>query len=511
MNKNRMIEILLSLVFLIVLIVLSVFFLYIKSFYSFEGVTTEKINSRIQNIDYTLDRASNAARQIAASSIQNCSDDVLTDMRTIVATTPDVRSITLSKNNFIFCSSVYGKVSIKFDQTTYHNNSLMLVHGSSLNPSESFLVFSLKDRNGISIFVGVNGYYLYDRLQGFENNSSFYIKVNDIYMNNRGKLTNELSSIDYLETKSTKYGYSIAVVNNNNDIYYMFIDYLKKYIIVIFSVSSFFSFIFYKYINYHNSIRAQLSNAVKKKELTAVIQPIFNGARNEVVGGEVLIRWFHPKHGNISPDIFIPVAEQYGLVKDILNVCFENVTSFFADSNLIIKNELLICFNVSVSNFDNDDLLCLCNKFQSDMHDKNIRIVLEITERDRFVFNNSHKKKIDQLKNIGVLFSLDDFGCGHSNLNYLSLFNPDIIKIDKSFTESIDKKAHSKNVVTYIISLARSFKCEVIAEGVENYLQLSSLKLLGVELFQGYYYSKPMPIDEFIIFILRKGKGHTTI
>ena len=109
----------------------------------------------------------------------------------------------------------------------------------------------------------------------------------------------------------------------------------------------------------------------------------------------------------------------------------------------------------------------------------------------------------DKLRRIGVQFSLDDFGTGYANYSYIQQFNPEIIKIDKVFTLNIVTNTASALVVKNMVNLARKFHCQIIAEGIEDKEQLTMLKNMGITLYQGYYFSKPVPVDAFIQMLPR--------
>ena len=142
--------------------------------------------------------------------------------------------------------------------------------------------------------------------------------------------------------------------------------------------------------------------------------------------------------------------------------------------------------------------MTLCQTFTQQMKAAKVRLVLEITERESIANTLQTSAVTDQLRRIGVQFSLDDFGTGYANYSYIQQFNPEIIKIDKVFTFNIGTNNASALVVMNMVNLAKKFHCQIIAEGVEDKEQLEMLKNMGITLYQGYYFSKPVPVDEFI-------------
>lgn len=197
------------------------------------------------------------------------------------------------------------------------------------------------------------------------------------------------------------------------------------------------TFLFRNYLRYRNTIEYQLRKAIELKQLKPYIQPIINNDSGAVIGGEVLVRWEHPKQGFIAPDKFISVAEQTGLIKDVTAICFAEVIRQLRRHQSVIHGGLFICFNTSSVNFQDDEIVTLCQTFIQQMKEAQVRLVLEITERESIENTRQTSAVTDKLRRIGVQFSLDDFGTGYANYSYIQQFNPEIIKIDKVFTLNI--------------------------------------------------------------------------
>ena len=263
------------------------------------------------------------------------------------------------------------------------------------------------------------------------------------------------------------------------------------------------TFLFRNYLRYRNTIEYQLRKAIELKQLKPYIQPIINNDSGAVIGGEVLVRWEHPKQGFIAPDKFISVAEQTGLIKDVTAICFAEVIRQLRLHQSVIPGGLFICFNTSSVNFQDDEIVTLCQTFIQQMKEAQVRLVLEITERESIENTRQTSAVTDKLRRIGVQFSLDDFGTGYANYSYIQQFNPEIIKIDKVFTLNIVTNTASALVVKNMVNLARKFHCQIIAEGIEDKEQLAMLKNMGITLYQGYYFSKPVPVDAFIQMLPR--------
>lgn len=216
------------------------------------------------------------------------------------------------------------------------------------------------------------------------------------------------------------------------------------------------------------------------------------------LGAEALIRWTHPVRGMVSPMQFIPIAEESSLILDIGHWVIETACKQLA---VWYKREqtkhLILAINVSVQQFKRHDFVetvaSLVKIYQIDPN----RLKLELTESVVLSDVADVISKMHSLKALGVRLSLDDFGTGYSSLSYLKKLPLDQIKIDQSFVRDLTTDPNDAVMVQTIINLANNFRLNVIAEGVETEAQLNFLKLNGCMAYQGYLFSKPVPIEQF--------------
>jgi len=216
------------------------------------------------------------------------------------------------------------------------------------------------------------------------------------------------------------------------------------------------------------------------------------------VGAEALVRWFHPTRGMVPPAHFIGLAEESSLIIDIgnwvLKTACQQLKTWGQHSD---TRHLSMAVNVSAQQFKQAQFVELITTAVQRHGINPQRLKLELTESVILNDVGAVIVKMQALKKLGVGLSLDDFGTGYSSLSYLKLLPLDQIKIDQSFVRDIEKDPNDAVMVRSIIELARNFKLGVIAEGVETQAQLDYLLLNGCREFQGYYFSKPVPIDEF--------------
>jgi EAL domain-containing protein (putative c-di-GMP-specific phosphodiesterase class I) len=247
----------------------------------------------------------------------------------------------------------------------------------------------------------------------------------------------------------------------------------------------------------HLIMENDLRQAVKGREMMVYYQPRIDVRTGAVVSMEALARWNKPGDGIISPDEFIPVAEDTGLIVDIgawvlETACGQNKT--WQSSGL---PPLTISVNMSVKQFQHEKFLAtISNAIKNTSLDPRY-LELEITENILLQDAEKTIKMLNELKDMGIRLAMDDFGTGYSSFNYLIRFPLDIIKIDMSFIKNITEQAEHAAVVEAIISMSHSLNLKVVAEGVETQQQLDLLREFGCDEIQGYYYSRPLPSKEF--------------
>jgi len=240
------------------------------------------------------------------------------------------------------------------------------------------------------------------------------------------------------------------------------------------------------------TLELELRKAVTAGEFEVFYQPIVNLAENQISAFEALLRWNHPTRGVVSPNEFIPLAEETGLIVEIgewviRQACAEASTW---------PSDLLVAVNVSPVQFRTKNLIAVVMSALAASGLRPNRLELEITETVLMHNNNATLAMLHQLRNLGVRISMDDFGTGYSSLSYLRSFPFDKIKIDQSFIRDLAEKPNSIAIIRAIVGLGESFGMITTAEGVETQEQLDQMCAEGCTQVQGYIYSEPMPAGE---------------
>ena len=244
-----------------------------------------------------------------------------------------------------------------------------------------------------------------------------------------------------------------------------------------------------------SAMENDLRHALNYDQFKLFYQPQMD-RNQQIVGCEALIRWFHPVEGLISPADFIPIAEETGLILPIGKWVLETACKQLNEWKSTVKSHITISVNVSPKQFKQIDFVenVLATVYKYDLDATKLR--LELTEGMLIDNHQDIILKIERLKRHGVTFSLDDFGTGYSSLNYLANLPLDELKIDQSFVREMMVDQNNAVIVKTIISLGQSLGLSVIAEGVETLEQQNFLADYGCVFYQGFFYSKPIPVNE---------------
>lgn len=236
----------------------------------------------------------------------------------------------------------------------------------------------------------------------------------------------------------------------------------------------------------------EIDMGIAAREFELFCQPLVNARTQECIGVEILLRWNNPRQGWISPEVFIPLAEEHNLIVPLTRyVIAETVRQigYFPS-----HPGFHIGINVAASHFRHAVLLQDLNRYWFSANPSQ-RLVIELTERDALV--DADYRIVRELHRKGVKLAIDDFGTGNSSLSWLEKLPPDVLKIDQSFTTAIGTDAVNSTVTDIIIALGQRLNIELVAEGVETEEQARYLRRHGVHTLQGYFYARPMPLRDF--------------
>jgi diguanylate cyclase (GGDEF)-like protein len=245
-----------------------------------------------------------------------------------------------------------------------------------------------------------------------------------------------------------------------------------------------------------------LRRAITQRELELYYQPKIHAPSGQITGAEALMRWKHPQRGMVGPNIFIPLAERFGLINALGNWLIEDVCRQIQ----AWRNEGLrmrVAINLSVHQLRQSDLVERIVDALQRHHVEPSLLTCEITESAAMEDTRVTLQVIEQLSAAGVHLSIDDFGTGYSSLSYLRQLAAEELKIDRSFVLDLETSADARAIVDAVVKLAQALGLKVVAEGVETEQQQEILRTLGCNELQGYLFAKPMPAAALALWAMK--------
>lgn len=247
-------------------------------------------------------------------------------------------------------------------------------------------------------------------------------------------------------------------------------------------------------------IEGDLEKSINNNELTLYYQPKIAAKTGEIVSAEALMRWNHPEHGTVMPSRFIPIAEQIGIMPKLTWWCLNTALREFKLWNSYREN-MSIAINISASDLTDEGFDKAVTNAIGIWDIEPHQLTLEITESSLMSDIEFSARILGKLQKKGVKIAIDDFGTGYSSLAYFKQLPVDEIKIDRSFITTIFESEFDLHIVNTINEMAKAIDLNVVAEGVESEDSKRIVTKLGCDTIQGFYYSKPLPLESFIAWI----------
>ena len=255
------------------------------------------------------------------------------------------------------------------------------------------------------------------------------------------------------------------------------------------------------HIKEHLTLACDLQKAIRENQLQLYHQPQVNLDSGSIYGSEVLLRWNHPIHGFISPELFVRMAEDMGLINELTRWVIKN--AFQQLSTLLTVKGLThrVSINISGKDIGMPNFLIYIKEMMVNFNVPHDVVTFELTESVMVTDFTMLDSLVVALSELGINISIDDYGTGYSSLSYISQLKFDELKIDKAFVLDLDRSERNLTIVKTTIEMAKNLQLKVVAEGVESKLIEDRLIESGCDIGQGYYYTRPLRFDKYLLWL----------
>lgn len=423
------------------------------------------------------------------------------ELRRIVAVVPYIRTVNLARNDKIYCTSIFGESDYQDSRENYKNGKLLLMPGNKIQQNHP--IIAIRSEKGESASIsGIDSIYL-SKLLALQEGEHLQLAlyINDEWLTENGLFSHNnpvQSLVINQHSKSNKFPFTVYAGLEFRTTLHAFWDEDRNYIIGLFILLILFAIVMWWQLNRPSSFSSELSRALKKHEFVPYAQPLVDSVSRKTIGIEILMRWMHPTQGLIRPDLFIPQAEESGLIVPMTVSLLKDTAKILKQYTKIIPKDFHVGINITAQHCRGMQLLFDSQEFLAELKNSGVHLVLELTERQELDSTSHVIELFTKLNKMGVLLAIDDFGTGHSSLSYLKDFKVGCLKIDMSFIKRIGEESISEHLVDNIIDLGKRLSLKLVAEGVENETQASLLEKKGVNYLQGYMFGKPIPLSDIL-------------
>lgn len=487
------------------ILLLSLYTRYYQEIGTIEHNRQVLANRTVAKINNLLSPAELQAKRSMPLLTSTC-ETVMPTLRFRAAQNQALRAMLLVKDGVIYCSSLFGSRKYVFSAIlpAIANDGAKLALRPSLSVAKGVPTLIMwtpeadnDRRNGVLHVFNIEllANFLLEPQEPYAQRVVLNVGDYSLEYGRREILRSDRLITDLRYTaKSTQYPFSVSLFGPQAGM--LALAALPRHVPLSLLISLLAAYVVYLLTANRMSLSYHIGHAISHREFRVYCQPIINAETGRCVGVETLLRWKNKRQGWISPDVFIPLAEQHGLIipltRYLISTVVENLKLFPP------RPSFYISINVAAEHFNAvtiiDDIRRLWLPAEPMPS-----LMLELTERT--ALSEIQYEQIKTLKEMGIMLAIDDFGTGHSSLSYLKKLSPDVLKIDRGFTAAIGTDAINATVTDTIITLAQRLKLKLVAEGVETAEQVEYLRSHDVNALQGFYFAKPMPIHVFPLWL----------
>ncbi|WP_416773223.1 EAL domain-containing protein [Pseudomonas sp. RHF3.3-3] len=471
--------------------------------------TRETAQDALKQFELMLDNAERAAHAIVPLAGRPCAQVELA-LREQVTRRPFVRAANLAWDNNLYCTSLFGPYQEVIDPANYVAGSLWLMKGNTVTPGSSLLAYRLAQGNGAAI-VSIDGYHLSNLLHLMGRETGLVLQVGNAWTSGQGQIMDGKApafAVARTTLRSTRFPFSVSAGFAEGETWrYLVREYRE--LLALLLILGLLAGITTRWLQKRSGAPSnELRRALEAREFIPYFQPVVRSGTLQWSGLEVLMRWNHPREGLVRPDLFIPFAEHCGLIVPMTRSLLQQTAALLAPHSASLEPGFHVGVNITAQHCHDLQLVQDCRDFLAAFAPGQIRLVLELTERELIEPGEVTHQLFEQLHDLGVMVAIDDFGTGHSSLSYLRKFNVDYLKIDQSFVAMIGADVLSRHILDSIIELSVKLELGIVAEGVETTEQRDYLAARGVDFLQGYLFGKPLPAADFLNSLKRQASEY---
>ncbi len=475
------------------------------------NVNAEQVGLKAVNkLESYIDKTANNLSELKKEVDGKCEEIDIQHLRQYVFNSPIAKEVRLfDTEGQIYCSNNQGQayryVNSNVIDRIQHNdelNTISLV--SSAVHHQAILIYSANDDlSGISVLLPPEQFLSLITPELEKPHYNYQVKVLNQTLAQQNQSNTSYQTFNFV---SDTYPVTITLQLTNHSYWSFWMQNFWKIVFWATIATATYQAV-RNYRLSRNSLAFLLKEAIHNDELELFFQPIIDIETPKIIGSESLMRWNNPDHGTISPTIFIPLAERIQVIEQVTYQAFKLVTKFINKNKDLLKDQY-ISVNISRTLIIDAKFIEFLRKYaQINTHILPL-LLLEITEDNDFSADELAmvKKHLTLLKELGYRIAMDDFGTGYSGLNFIHQHNFDIIKIDQVFIKGLSQDSAIHSVLSSMVKLAQQLEMRVIAEGVETQDQAEELRALGVRYIQGYYYSQPLPEEDYLTKLSEQSK-----
>ncbi|GGP19171.1 cyclic diguanylate phosphodiesterase [Silvimonas iriomotensis] len=467
----------------------------------------------LSRVEMVYTNARDALEQMKRIDADTCGDEYLQDMRRVALMHRYVQNIvTLRDGQYVMCGAMLGRLQpqARLKQPSWQGPRYRVwLNAYDIEDTGNPMLMIADERNAVLIDpdslvdVVVEDPSLSLSLVGTATNevvaSWHNVKPEYALMGYKDPGSRQADGNYYVMVKSTQYPFAVVAGEPTGNLMRHWYASLRIWLPLGILLGLAAAAAMLMFIRSRGSMVGQLRDAIRRKRLVMHYQPIVDLASRRCIGAEALVRW-PQQHGTmIRPDVFVPLAEDNGLIQPMTDLVLELICADMA-TLLQLRSDLYVSINLAAIDLSTDRFIQVLAHKLPQAGIESARLAIEATERG-FMDVNSAQEVIGKLRAAGHKVLIDDFGTGYSGLSYLQTFQVDVLKIDKSFIDTVGTEAATASVAPHIVEIGHALKLKIIAEGVESEDQAQWLQAHGVQSGQGWLFGKPMPAAAFLAFL----------